>query len=270
MDPVSSSSSHGTLTSEKTEQIEGSLSVPSQDQEVRQKVARTFQEVQSSSDASLEPPQKRCKAGTEETQQSTCSKPLEDSPKKDPFAHDWLMEEEAGNFTYFHGQASVEFVERVPQKDEKSKTVEWLSSKSQSCDLLWLYIHSTIPESLKQMASLRTLVIMGQNTGEKPPVIPGWLFTLPLTQLTIVTCQLSSLPSTIGGMKALQFLNVDSNELTTIPAEIAKLPALQQANFVRNPIKRELVPTVLNPLIKNGKILLVSKVKDTCLYGPWK
>jgi len=46
--------------------------------------------------------------------------------------------------------------------------------------------------------------------------------------------QLPSLPSAIGGLRALKDLHVSSNQLTSLPAEIGRLQALQELNVYSN------------------------------------
>src|SRR3989338_5707822 len=67
-----------------------------------------------------------------------------------------------------------------------------------------------------------------------PPIFNTDPFIKRLTKLDISRNQLTSLPAEIGGLQALQELNVASNRLTSLPAEIGGLQALQRLNVYNN------------------------------------
>src|SRR3989304_6089190 len=67
-----------------------------------------------------------------------------------------------------------------------------------------------------------------------PPIFNTDPFIKRLTKLDISRNQLTSLPAEIGGLQALQRLNVYNNRLTSLPEEIGRLQALQRLNVYNN------------------------------------
>src|SRR3989338_2043867 len=67
-----------------------------------------------------------------------------------------------------------------------------------------------------------------------PPIFNTDPFIKRLTKLDISSNQLTSLPAEIGGLQALQRLNVYNNRLTSLPEEIGRLQALQRLNVYNN------------------------------------
>ena len=67
-----------------------------------------------------------------------------------------------------------------------------------------------------------------------PPIFNTDPFIKRLTKLDISRNHLTSLPAEIGGLQALQELNVRSNRLTSLPAEIGRLQALQELHVRSN------------------------------------
>src|SRR3989338_4788375 len=67
-----------------------------------------------------------------------------------------------------------------------------------------------------------------------PPIFNADPFIKRLTKLDISRNHLTSLPAEIGRLQALQRLNVSKNHLTSLPAEIGGLQALQELNVRSN------------------------------------
>src|SRR3990167_2088752 len=67
-----------------------------------------------------------------------------------------------------------------------------------------------------------------------PPIFNTDPFIKRLTKLDISRNHLTSLPAEIGGLQALQALYMVYNELTSLPAEIGGLQALQELHVRRN------------------------------------
>src|SRR3989338_1106191 len=67
-----------------------------------------------------------------------------------------------------------------------------------------------------------------------PPIFNADPFIKRLTKLDISRNHLTSLPAEIGRLQALQRLNVSNNHLTSLPAEVGRLQALQRLNVEVN------------------------------------
>ena len=71
--------------------------------------------------------------------------------------------------------------------------------------------------------------------------------------LNLENNQLTSLPAEIGKLEKLERLYLDNNELTSLPAEIGKLEKLEELDLINNPIPKEEIEN-LKELLPNCKI----------------
>src|SRR3990172_3609002 len=82
-------------------------------------------------------------------------------------------------------------------------------------------------ESFLNDESKNTLDLSSLSLTSLPPIFNTDPFIKRLTKLDISHNRLTSLPSEIGRLQALQLLQVSSNQLTSLPSEIGRLQALQ-------------------------------------------
>src|SRR3989338_6152271 len=82
--------------------------------------------------------------------------------------------------------------------------------------------------------SKNTLDLSSLSLASLPPIFNTDPFIKRLTKLDISHNRLTSLPSEIGRLQALQLLGVSNNQLTSLPAEIGGLQALQGLGVSNN------------------------------------
>jgi len=100
-----------------------------------------------------------------------------------------------------------------------------------------------VPESLRELTQLETLVLSNNELKELPP----WFrrFT-KLKKLNLSDNELKTLPEWLGHLTRLQSLNVSMNQLTTIPDSLAELVDLDSLDLDANPLIR--LPDMLSRL----------------------
>lgn len=91
----------------------------------------------------------------------------------------------------------------------------------------------TLPQSIGQLKTLRTLQLQHNNLRALPSII-GQLVSLEY--LDVSTNQLNLLPPEVGQLTMLRILNLFNNQLRTLPPEIGQLTALTELILSNNQI----------------------------------
>ena len=90
---------------------------------------------------------------------------------------------------------------------------------------------STLPESIGDLKSLKTLNLYGNQLSTLPESIGG---LKSLTYLNLKSNQLSTLPESIGNFFSLKELNLNNNQLSTLPEPIGNLKLLETLDLENN------------------------------------
>ena len=105
-------------------------------------------------------------------------------------------------------------------------------------------LNGSIPNSIKDLTQLESLIIVTDNVGGE---LPEGLFELTnLKKLNLGECNISgSLPAEIGNLTKLQILGLEANKLEgPIPNEIGNLTNLKLLSFFENKLSEEIPPSL--------------------------
>jgi hypothetical protein len=119
--------------------------------------------------------------------------------------------------------------------------------------------------------TLRTLVIV--DNPEFKQFDPSFVSLKVLEKLTVTRCGLTALPENIGDMSNLRYINIDSNDVRSLPTSITKLPNLRVIVLTDNYLSREVARAELRgcPMLEDiglvsFKYVPNSGVKRVAIY----
>ncbi len=114
-----------------------------------------------------------------------------------------------------------------------------------------LSITGAIPADIIKLPNLQVLIISGQVDLKQ---VISQISSLPIQELYVRECQLSSMPTEIVSLKNLRQLDLSFNKYTSLPNELAQLAKLHTLNLLENPLA-DAEKDKLKKMLPNTKVL---------------